>query len=180
MPAETALDGLVRSTLTAFADAIFASSWRGREREAVSLYATGFLQPCCRPGAAISDPTQVGIEVTVPGVKGLNPKGRVNKDLVIWPRPRMTVWNEAWQVANEPLAVLEWKLFRAGMRGTPGVSQHDLEWLTAFSRAHPQFLGYSVTVDLAAREFRMRVAQCRQGIPDPNWLEARSGPRVDI
>lgn len=166
---EGALDSLIRSTLTAFTDAIFASEWRGREREAVSLYAIGFLQPRCTAGGLLHDPTQVAIEVTVPGVPSLNPKGRVNKDLVVWPEPRMTVWNGAWQVVNEPLAILEWKVFRSNTRA-PRVSEHDLEWLVAFSRDRARFVGYGVTVDLAERGFRTRVARCRRGAAQQDWL----------
>jgi hypothetical protein len=40
---------------------------------------------------------------------GLNPRGRVNKDLVIWPEPGMTMWDLGWNPINVPAAVLEWK-----------------------------------------------------------------------
>lgn len=170
MVADDALDSVIRSTLTAFTSAVLESGWRGREREAVSLYATGFLQPACTPGGVLRDPTQVAIEVTVPGVGALNPKGRVNKDLVLWPEPRMTAWDDEWQATREPLAILEWKVFRARMRGAPKVSAHDLEWLTAFSLARERFAGYSVTMDLAAREYRMRVARCCRGAVQLDWL----------
>jgi hypothetical protein len=42
MLVDNELDGLIRSTLTAFTDSIFASRWRGREREAVSLRMIAF------------------------------------------------------------------------------------------------------------------------------------------
>lgn len=170
MLADNELDALIRSTLTAFTDSIFASGWRGREREAVSLYAAGFLQPLCNPGGPLRDPTQVAIEVTVPPAPGHNPKGRVNKDLVLWPEPRMTVWDSDWKVKNVPLAILEWKVFRSGMRGAPAVSTYDLEWLKSFSGAHPQFVGYAVTVNLVGRPFRMRVARCYGGAAQLDWL----------
>jgi len=165
----TALDGLIRSTISEFTAAIFDSGWRGREREAVSLYAAGFLQPRCLPGALLRDPTQVAIEVAVPGVLSLNPKGRVNKDLVIWPEPRMTLWDKNWAAVNEPLAVLEWKVFRLATR-PPRVSDHDVEWLTAFSGSRDRFVGYAVTIDLAGRSFRTRVARFSRGNIEAEWL----------
>ena len=81
----------------------------------------------------------------------------------------MTVWNEDWAVVNEPLAVLEWKVFRSNTRA-PRVSKRDLEWLVAFSRDHAQFVGYTVSIDLAARSFRARVARCFCGASDLEWL----------
>lgn len=167
--ATNALDKLVRSTITQFTAAIFDSGWHGREREAVSLYASGFLQPQCRAGALLTDPTQVAIEVAVPGVPGLNPKGRVNKDLVIWPAPRMTVWDQSWAVAHEPLAILEWKVYRLAGR-PPRTSSHDVAWLTAFSRNRERFVGYAITIDLAGRGFRTRVSRCFGGHVESEWL----------
>jgi hypothetical protein len=38
----------------------------------------------------LTDATQIGIEVTVPSDKSLNPKGRVCKDLVLWREPSLT------------------------------------------------------------------------------------------
>jgi hypothetical protein len=79
------IDRAVRAAATEFVEAVFADGWRGREREAVSLFAIGYLIRQCRPGTVLHSPTQVAIEAAVPGVPELNPKGRVNKDLVIWP-----------------------------------------------------------------------------------------------
>src|SRR6266545_914881 len=106
------IDHAIRSAATTFVDAIFSNGWRGREREAVSLFAIGYLVRECREGAVLHSPTQIAIEASVPGVAELNAKGRVNKDLVIWPIPAQTCWNETWAVVNDPLAVAEWKVFR--------------------------------------------------------------------
>src|SRR6266550_3801870 len=87
------LDQFVRKSLEAFIGRVFATNWRGREREAISLYAFGFLQQFCGSDPVLRDPTQIGIEATVSGI-ATNRKGRVNKDLVVWPAPGMTCWNE--------------------------------------------------------------------------------------
>jgi hypothetical protein len=106
------IDNIVRVSLTEFVEDVFRSSWRGREREAVSLYVLGFLQEQCRSGRILRDPTQIGIEAAVPSSLKLNPKGRVCKDLVLWREPKMTCWNERWEAVNPPLAIMEWKAFR--------------------------------------------------------------------
>jgi hypothetical protein len=87
------IDTIVRDSLTEFVADVFGSSWKGREREAVSLYAFGYLQRQIRKGGILRDPTQIGIEMTVPSKKSLNPKERVCKDLVLWREPNMTCWN---------------------------------------------------------------------------------------
>jgi hypothetical protein len=37
------IDRAIRSAATAFVNPIFSSGWRGRQREAVSLFAMGYL-----------------------------------------------------------------------------------------------------------------------------------------
>ena len=59
----TALDHAVQRSLLAFLVYIREKAWTGRENEAVSLYALGFLQCERRPGTLLRDPTQIGIEV---------------------------------------------------------------------------------------------------------------------
>src|SRR6059036_1119248 len=106
---DTDLDRIIRDSFVEFVAWLFAPEstvdldsrddntaarrrWFGREREAISLYAVDFLRRRCQTGSVLSDARQIGIEVVVPGVPGLNRKRpcRVNKDLVIWPAPAMT------------------------------------------------------------------------------------------
>ena len=163
------LDQIIRVSLSEFVARIFDHKWRGREREAIALYVLGFLQRQCRPQGILSDPTQIGVEVAVPGVRSVNPKGRVNKDLVIWPEPGMTLWNENWEPCNSPLAVLEWKVFRRIHRN-PGLSADDLRWLKDFTTSQAGSTGYAVSIDLAERSFRARVARVAAGVIDEEWV----------
>ena len=164
------VDLAVGAAATAFADAVFANGWRGREREAVSLYAIGYLIPQCRPGTALHSPTQIAVEAAVPGVPGLNPKGRVNKDLVIWARPAQTCWDDAWVVVHDPVAVLEWKVYRRTTRA-PVFPAYDLEWLQRFSTTRPHFVGYSIWLDLARRNGRLAAARVYAGGVEMEWLQ---------
>ena len=105
----------------------------------------------------------------MPGVRDLNPKGRVNKDLVIWQQPAQTCWDDRWAVVHEPLAILEWKVFRTA-RQLPGFSAHDVRWLRAFSRGRSRFVGYAVWLDLERRGPRLAAGRIHQGTVDLDWL----------
>ena len=164
------IDDAIRAAASEFVEAVFADGWRGREREAVSLFAIGYLIRQCRPSSILHSPTQVAIEAAVPGVSQLNPKGRVNKDLVIWSQPAQTCWDEAWTVTHEPLAVMEWKVYRP-TTPRPALSKYDVNWLVQFSRGKPSFVGYAVWLDLAARGSRFTAARVQDGSIGERWLE---------
>jgi hypothetical protein len=163
------LDNVIRAALTEFANGLFRGSWRGREREAVSVFVLGHLAPRVSPLGPIRHATQLAIEAAVPGVEGLNQKGRVNKDLVVWPEARMTLWDKDWNPVNVPVAVLEWKVFRA-IHKHPALSRQDLAWLTGFTRNFAGCVGYAVAIDLLQRHFRMRVARAESGVIQEDWL----------
>lgn len=104
------IDEIVKLSLTTLAEDI-ASGWTGRrEREVVSLFCFGHLLRHCRPGSFLSDPTQIGIEVAVlqiPSQTALTGKAgskeQVCKDIVIWPKARMTCWDDAGRpTVNRP------------------------------------------------------------------------------
>lgn len=61
------MDSIIRQSLREFVADVFAHSWWGKEREAVSLFAFGYLIRQCRPGSALFDPAQIGIEVSSRG-----------------------------------------------------------------------------------------------------------------
>jgi hypothetical protein len=163
------VDEFVTAAATEFVQDVFAEPyWRGREHEAVSHFAL-FLQRQCREQRVLHNPAQIVIGGCVPGVPELNPKGRVNKDMVLWPQPRMSCWNADWIVANIPMAVLEWKVFRLP-KLTPKMSAYDLHWLQHFSRHRPDFVGYAVALDLRARKWRLRVDRVQNGSTHEEWL----------
>jgi len=89
---------------------------------------------------------------------------------VIWPQPAETCWDDAWKVAHDPLAVLEWKVFRP-TTGPPSLSQYDLNWLRRFSLGRPQFVGYAVWLDLARRGSRLAAARVHEGTVEADWLQ---------
>jgi hypothetical protein len=169
------IDEIIRGSLTEFVEDVFSSSWRGREREAVSLYVLGFLQKHLRGGGVLRDPTQIGIEAAVPSSPSLNPKGRVCKDVVLWREPKMTCWNERWEAVNPPLAIMEWKAFRRpALRAQ--VYPPDVAWLKNYSALYSgmfaghSFVGYAVALDLLQREFRLKAVRIENGEVDDKWL----------
>jgi len=169
----TELDNLLRKALIEFTERVFASGWRGREREAISMFVLGYLINQVRPDGPLRDRTQIGIEVAVPSHKKINPKGRVNKDLVIWPVGGMTLWDAKWNEANTPLAVLEWKVYRSIHRNAD-LAPVDLGWLTRWTREFPRVIGYAVALDLVQRQFCLRVARVENGSVQREWLEVKS------
>ncbi len=162
-----ALDTIIRAAAEEFLRAVCVSHWWGREREAISLFAFGYLQRRCTPGSVLFDPTQIAIEACVPGPPALNKKGRVNKDLVIWPKPGMTLWNDNRDASNKPLAVMEWKVFRTGTKPA-AFSRYDLDWLLKVSESDAAFIGYAVWFDL--RDHRLALARVQKGDADERWL----------
>lgn len=158
------LDVLIRDSLTEFVESVSASSWRGREREAVSLFAFGHLVPRCGPGSILESPTQIGIEVAVPQHPGARAKRQVCKDLVLWPCSAMTCWDERGRPTRRPIAILEWK--------TQGrmAAAFDVEWLTRFSQTASSFVGYSLRFDRTARAFRLSCTRIHAGNVTPDWL----------
>lgn len=165
------IDSVIRDSLIAFVDDVFRSAWKGREREAISLYAFGYLQTYATNSGVLNDATQIGIEVTVPSDRSLNPKGRVCKDLVLWRAPRMTCWNADWEAVNYPLAIMEWKAFRLPT-SKPHVSQSDVDWLRQYSvHCLSAFVGYAVGLDLLQRQFRISVTRVERGHAQEQWLE---------
>ena len=164
------LDRSIRESLSAFADAVLSPDWRGREREAISLYTFRYLLPHFNGRLPLRDPAQLGIEVCVPGVAKENPKGRVNKDLVIWPFSAMSCWNEHWEPEWAPRCILEWTLSRTGARWQTAW-RYDLEWLQAFTAERQGCVGFAVAIVTVPRSPFMRVARVQRGHSNPRWLE---------
>ena len=159
------MDSIIRESLVEFVEDIFARSWWGKEREAVSLFSFGCLVKRCRKGSVLYDPAQIGIEVRVPKPDNFGAKKEVCKDIVIWPVPSMTCWDENMKPTQQPLTVLEWKVHE------PCVSAHDLEWLCAFSANRPDFIGYALCLNLNRKDFRLRCVRVQNQIKNPDWLE---------
>ena len=165
---------IIRDSLVAFALEALEGPWTGRrEREAISLYAFGFLLKQVKSDGVLNDPAQIGIEFPVPqvvstvemnGIGRRREKLQVCKDLVIWPRPAMTCWDQAGQPNVSPIAILEWKF------GVETTSRHDLEWLKAFSRNRPEFTGFAISANRPGSSFLMKVAEVTGGKAYLDWL----------
>lgn len=140
------IDAIVAQSLQSLARELSGGAWKGRrEREVVSLFCFGHLLSHCRPASLLYDPAQLAIEVAVPqipGQQGLTGKPgnktQVCKDIVIWPQPRMTCWDDHGKATVRPLSVTEWK------HNEKAVSTYDMSWLCAFSSEHPEFIGDAV------------------------------------
>ncbi len=165
------LDRLIRSTLTEFCDHLDSCLWWGKEHDFVNRYAHGFLMARCSPRSFLKHPTQIGIEVGVAQPKGkgfLRPAAR--KDLVIWPRPWMSCWDDKYDPTNHPMAVLEWKV-RLNARNLR-CDRHDEAWLSAFAKSRADFVGYAVTLNRTRRHGaqKMCVTRFHEQDVDHNWL----------
>jgi hypothetical protein len=156
------LETSIRESLLKFAAHLAETRWRGREREAVSLFAFGFLQK------HFENPTRIAIEAAVVQLHGKG-KRQVCKDLVIWPRPGMTVWDDSWQLRNDPSCIIEWKVASKQSHKPPS-SGADVDWLRSFSSTRPAFEGYVVAVDLQVRNFLISVTRVKANIVSAGWL----------
>jgi hypothetical protein len=111
-PAKVAadLDSGIRISLQSLVNDLRSYQYPVREREIVSLFVLGHLVPRCKELGVLADATQVAIDGAVPQViTGERSKPQVCKDVVIWPKPRMTCWDDQWCPVHYPVAVLEWK-----------------------------------------------------------------------
>lgn len=168
------LDEIVRRSLSSFAADALNASWTGRrEREAVSLYVFGHLLQQVNASGFLRDPTQIGVEFPVPQIDSntgtaisgrRGTKRQVCKDVVIWPQPRMTCWDEDGNPTVAPAAIIEWKFSSATVHAP------DVTWLEAFSSAHPSFIGYALTANPPGSVFRLSCTCVTGGRAQPEWL----------
>jgi len=166
------LEPLLHSTLTAFARAILDTPWFGKEREAVSYYAFGFLAKACKPGTLLFDPGQLAIEGRIPGTRS-HSKKQVCKDLVIWPAPGANCWDGPKKAVHAPLAIIEWKA------NSSTFFEEDITKMMEYTTSrHPGpdpgsgLLGIVVTFD-AKKKGVLRAAKVLNGVVEREWLEAR-------
>ena len=173
-PPPPSLDRSVRLALTSFATRAFDPNWRGREREAISLFAFGYLLEHFNGREPLRDPAQIGIEVCVPGVKAENEKGRVNKDLVIWSDAAMSTFNEERRAVYSPLCIMEWTTFRTG-RSRRRAWEYDIRWLESYTKEWPDCTGYAVALLVNPPAPTLRVARVQRGDKNRSWLVKTPG-----
>lgn len=166
------LDSIVAGSLQSLHLELSSGTWRGRrEREVISLFCFGHLLQHCQTSSALYDPTQLAIEVAVPQIsdqRGLSGKGgnksQVCKDIVIWPKPRMTCWDAHGDATVRPISVIEWK------HNERAVSEYDTNWLRAFSADHPEFVGYAVSTQHPAKDFAISCSRVLLGKVADRWF----------
>jgi hypothetical protein len=166
------LDKLLQGTLSDFALDL-SMSWYGREREAVSLYAFGYLIPECQPQCVLRDRTQIGIEVAVPQLSpeassriggSERPKPQVCKDLVLWPERGMNCWDAHGNPTRYPMAVIQWKV------GGVDSLREDIAWLGEYSSDKPDLVGYAVALEVGATGLRLHCTRVHRGKVTEDWL----------
>jgi len=168
------LDLAIRSSLSSLIEDLSQNHWTGRrEREVVSLFCFGHLLRECRPGSFLHDATQISIEVAVSQVPGQiartgkpSSKDQVCKDIVIWPRPRMTCWDSEGKPTIKPTSIIEWK------HNEGAISEYDVDWLREFSIASDEFVGYAVSTSHdRPSNFRLACSRIQWGKVAPAWLD---------
>jgi len=155
------IDRFIESAVYNFADWIRDSAWLGKERDCVNIFATRFILPSIRPTSPISDYSQVRIECGVPQPDGFD-RPSAAKDLVVWRRPLDVAWDSDWKPKCIPWVVIEWKTRRKG-RFNSMFDDHDVNWLSAFSRQNPESFGYAVTVDFRRDSRLVHCAKFKTG-----------------
>jgi hypothetical protein len=138
------IDRFIEDALGAFTRWYVDSTWLGKERDCVNMFAMNFLAKAVEPGAAISELGQIRIESPVPQPKGFA-KITAAKDLVIWGNSYVTAWDKEWNAPHYPRAVLEWKIKRSG-RPPAEFHSHDINWLSGFTSEFQDTFGYLIRV----------------------------------
>ena len=123
--------------------------WRGKEWDTVAVFVDAFLRKHVGKHAAIKHQSQIRTESQVATTTARGWRG-VLKDVVIWPAPFMTCWDEQWQATRVPWAIMEFKQWRDRPKSVL-FDQRDSDWVAAWTMENPKSLGYVVTIDLADR-----------------------------
>ena len=136
------------------------------------MFAFAHLVPSCSPEGPLEHPAQVGIEVSVPQIAGPRRKRVVAKDLIIWPRPRMTCWDDEGRPSVAPMAILEWKTagypkLTSGSRN----QREDRAWMSAWTEVHRSAIGFLVLLDFTPARTTLAVDRVHRGQIESGWLE---------
>ena len=157
------IDRFIESAIYNFADWIGGSTWLGKERDCVNIFASRYILPAVSANSAITEYSQVRIECGVPQPEGESfVRPSAAKDLVVWRKPLDVAWDSEWRPKTIPWVVLEWKTRRKGSFNSM-FDDHDVEWLTEFTRQNPESFGYAVTVDFCKSARLVHSARFRRG-----------------
>ena len=156
------IDRFIEDSLGEFSDWYVASDWLGKERDCVNMFALNFLAKAVEPSAAISELGQIRIEAPVPQPTGFT-KIAAAKDLIIWNNSHDTVWDKNWNASKHPRVVLEWKFKRTG-RPPLQFDNHDVEWLSGFTKQYQNTFGYLVRAYNGPHGRAIDWAKVRKGV----------------
>ena len=165
-----ALDALVRDSLRALAFDPHVIGWRAKENNWVSYYVMRHLLKQRRDDGLLSDPAQIGIEVSVLQPKGYGRKG-VRRDVVIWPAAGATCWNVDLS-ACRPLTILEWKVHRP--RHKNRLVKKEREWLRRYCEENESTVCYAVEVKVKPNSTTIDCFRFPERDKSP-WLELVCG-----
>jgi hypothetical protein len=164
----TRIDHIVETSLRGLASDLHVRAWRAKERNWVNYFAHRHLLEHCQAKGPLSHASQIGIEVAVAQPAGYE-KRTVSRDLVLWADRGATCWNESWEPCNHPLAILEWKVHRAGHRNSQ--VNHERAWLRAYCAWQPSVLGYAIEVDGCHPVSTLSCARFLGVTENPTWLQ---------
>jgi len=104
-------------------------------------------------------------------------KSQVCKDLVIWPEPSMTCWDDEGRPMHSPITIVEWKVQgfpRKPTRNLETSMEGDVAWLSTFTERFRSTLGIAVGVELSAPR-RLTATRVKAAEVEPDWLHLRGG-----
>jgi hypothetical protein len=154
------LKALLKQILTEFFFEIQQDEWFGKERELVSRFAFSKLVTNINSNPEFYNPAQIGIEVRVKQLSGINKKEFVCKDLIIWKEPNSTAWTNN----NVPLVIMEWK----HNNGKP--HNYDIQWLEEYTSINKSCFGIALNID-TKKEFQLTATLIENGkTKEENWL----------
>lgn len=159
---DTELDRAIRQSLQAFGELLVSKRWYGKQAEAVSYYAFGFLLKECRVDSALHDPGQLSLSTRVPA-STLNSSPELREDLVLWREAGETCWDRSGRCTRYPLAIMAWKAFG---------EQHDvydLAHLQSLTLRSAGLIGYAVTFHADKRN-TLLAARVMHGAVWEDWL----------
>ena len=158
----TRLDLLIQDSIHDFAEFYVNSTWLGKERDCVNIFALRFLSSNVSEESAIKELSQIRIEGGVPQPKKF-PRPSATKDIVIWEDPIATAWDQDWNPVNTPRAIIEWKTSRSGSNA-PDFDSHDVDWMTSFTTEFPKTIGFLISTHSGEHSRSCQWALVRNGV----------------
>jgi hypothetical protein len=165
------MDAAIRRALEGLIEDRHVVDWHAKEHDWVNYFVFRHLLQQCTSVGPLSDPAQIGIEVSVPQPPGYT-RPVVCRDIVVWEKPGMSCWEPGWIPTRHPLAIVEWKTHRPGRRNRDVPKER--EWLRAYSQWQPTVTCYAVSVEV---DRRWPILTCTRFFRnrETRWIHRRFG-----